>query len=156
MDSEAVILDETGKGQFQVQAKAGNTTFMIDEPVGAGGLGSGPNPYDLLSAAVGACSLMTIRLYAARKQWPLEHVRVKVTHSRDSLKGRDHFLREIELSGKLDETQRARLLDISLRCPVHLTLERGSDVETVLSPVAPPPTTPTCDHARDMNEACES
>ena len=81
---ETIVVDETGKGDFQVEVKAGTSSFLMDEPVQAGGLGSGPNPYDLLSAAIGACALMTIRLYARRKQWPLERVRLKVTHHRDT------------------------------------------------------------------------
>jgi putative redox protein len=60
---ETIVVDETGKGDFQVEVKAGTSSFLMDEPVQAGGLGSGPNPYDLLSAAIGACALMTIRLY---------------------------------------------------------------------------------------------
>lgn len=153
---ETVILEEAKTGQFLVEAKAGSSTFLIDEPVAAGGSGLGPNPYDLLSAAIGACSLMTVRLYAARKNWPLEHIRVKVTHYRDSLKARDRFVREIQLAGPLDEAQRARLLEISMHCPVHLTMERGSTMETLLLPPDVPFGTPTilCEHARDMDEAC--
>lgn len=116
---ETIVVDETGRGVFQVEVKAGTSTFLMDEPVAAGGLGSGPNPYDLLSSAIGACTLMTIRLYARRKAWPLEKVRVKVTHHRDNLQDKDRFVREIELIGSLDGTQRARLLDIAMRCPVH-------------------------------------
>lgn len=153
---ESVILDETMGGAFQVEARSGTSTLLIDEPVAAGGNGSGLNPYDLLSAAIGSCTLMTIRLYARRKQWPLERVRVKVTHHRDALLARDRFVREIQLLGSLDETQRRRLLDISMRCPVHLTIERGSDIETRLMPVEekmPVPVT-ACEHARDVEEAC--
>jgi putative redox protein len=154
---ETISIDETGAGDFQVMVKAGSSTFLMDEPIQAGGLGSGPNPYDLLSAAIGSCTLMTIRLYARRRQLPLERVRLKVTHHRDSLVAKDRFVREIELTGPLDDTQRAKLLDISMRCPVHLTLERGSVVETRL--IAPPleakPTT-LCEHARDVLEACQS
>ena len=130
---ETIVVDETGKGDFQVEVKAGTSSFLMDEPVQAGGLGSGPNPYDLLSAAIGACALMTIRLYARRDQWPLERVRLKVTHHRDGLQAKDRFVREIELVGPLNDPQRARLLDISMRCPVHLTMERGSIVETRLA-----------------------
>jgi putative redox protein len=153
---ETIVVDETGTGDFQVEVKAGTSTFLMDEPVQAGGLGSGPNPYDLLSAAIGACALMTIRLYARRKQWPLESVRLKVTHHRDGLQAKDRFVREIELVGALDGTQRSRLLDISMRCPVHLTMERGSIIETRLAelPVEAIPTT-MCEHARDVSEACE-
>ena len=153
---ETIVVDETGKGDFQVEVKAGTSTFLMDEPVQAGGLGSGPNPYDRLSAAIGACALMTIRLYARRKQWPLERVRLKVTHHRDGLQAKDRFVLEIELVGPLNDAQRARLLDISMRCPVHLTMERGSIVETRLTeaPLQGGPTT-LCEHARDAGEACE-
>src|ERR1700722_10793149 len=156
LTGETVVIDETGVGAFQVEIHAGSSSFLVDEPIKAGGLGSGPNPYDLLSAAIGSCTLMTIRLYVRRKQWPLEHVRVKVTHHRDSLETKDRFVREIELVGPLDETQRAKLLEIAMRCPVHLTMERGSIVETELTEarVEAKPTT-MCEHARDANEACE-
>lgn len=153
---ETIVVDETGLGAFQVEVKAGTSTFLMDEPVAAGGLGSGPNPYDLLSSAIGACTLMTIRLYARRKDWPLERARVKVTHYRDNLQTKDHFLREIELIGTIDLDQRARLLDIAMRCPVHLTMERGSIMETKLveEPLEATATT-LCEHARDVDEACD-
>src|ERR1700677_4434871 len=147
---ETIILNETGNGPFQVQAKAGSGTFLIDEPVAAGGMSSGPNPYDLLSAAIGACSLMTMRLYARRRQLPLERIEVKVTHHRDNLKDKDRFVREIQLTGPLDPAE------IVMRCPVHMTMERGSEMETILLP----PETKVgaarnrCEHARAMNQAC--
>src|SRR3984957_20129351 len=115
---ETILVDETGKGDFQAGVKAGPSSFWRDEPVQAGGLGSGPNPYDLLSAAIGACALMTIRLYARRKQWPLQRVRLKVTHHRDNLQAKDRFVREIELVGPLSDAQRTRLVEISMQCPV--------------------------------------
>jgi putative redox protein len=102
---ETIVVDETGKGDFQDEVKPGTSTFLMDEPVQAGGLGSGPNPYDLLSAAIGACASMTIRLYARPKQWPLERVRLKVAHHRDSLQAKDRFVPEIESIGPLDEAQ---------------------------------------------------
>lgn len=77
----AVTVTETGLGQFQVEVVAGGAAFLADEPVEAGGMGSGPNPYDLLCAALGACTTMTLRLYAGRKRWPLEHTTVRVLHS---------------------------------------------------------------------------
>ena len=153
---ETVIVDETGVGAFQAEVHASWSSFLVDEPVQAGGLGSGPNPYDLLSAAIGSCTLMTIRLYARRKQWPLEHVRVKVTHHRDSLEAKDRFVREIELTGTLDDAQRARMREVSMRCPVHMTMERGSIVETKFVEVAMAAASTTlCEHARDAAEACE-
>lgn len=152
---ETNVVDEAGKGDFQVEVKAGTSTFLMDEPVQAGGLGSGPNPYDLLSTAIGACALMMIRLYARRKQWPLEQLRLMVTHHRDGPQAKDRFVREIELVGPMDDAQRARLLDISMRCPVHLTMERGSIVETRFAEAPLKGTQMTlCEHSRDAGEAC--
>jgi putative redox protein len=154
---ETIFIEETGLGRYQVEARVGSSTFLIDEPVAAGGLGSGPNPYDLLSSALGSCTLMTIRLYADHKKWPLARVRVRVTHHRGALQARDVFAREILLEGPLDDTQKARLLEVAERCPVHLTLHRGADVMTTLVPGEQPlgdqPTT-ECEHMKDMEEAC--
>src|SRR4051812_35912242 len=155
--AESVVVDDTGVGKFQVEARMGSTALLIDEPASVGGMGSGPNPYDLMSAALGACTLMTIRLYAARKAWPLEHVRVRVTHQRGALQARDAFAREIHLDGPLDAEQRARLKEIAERCPVHLSLERGADVTTRLVDAAEPLAARSgtlCAHMIDMEEAC--
>jgi len=133
-DSETVLIAETGLGKYQVEARMGNAALLIDEPLEAGGLGSGPNPYDLISAAVGACTTMTVRLYANRKDWPLTRVRTAVRHSRAGLEARDRFELALTLEGALDEAQRARLMEIAERCPVHLTLARGSEVQARLVP----------------------
>jgi putative redox protein len=155
-DSETVTVSETGLGKYQVEARAGEAAILIDEPVSAGGLGAGPNPYNLLSAALGACTTMTIRLYAQRKGWPLRHVETAVRHTRASLPARDNFALEIVLEGDLDAEQRARLMEIAERCPVHLTLARGSEVSAALLPpradVPPPATGPG--HVTCMVEAC--
>ncbi len=127
---EKVLVQETGAGRYQVEAHAGGMAFFIDEPVALGGLGSGTNPYDLLDAALAACTTITFRLDAERKGWPLDHVSVRVAHVRGTLAARDRFDREVMVEGALDAEQRARLLDIANRCPVHLTLERGADVRT--------------------------
>ena len=129
---ETVLVAETGIGKYQVEARMGDAALLLDEPVAAGGLGSGPNPYDLISAAVGACTTMTIRLYANRKGWPLTRVRAAVRHTRPSLEAKDQFALAITLEGDLNETQRARLMEIAERCPVHLTLARGSEVQAEL------------------------
>jgi putative redox protein len=152
---EGLVVAETGRGRFQVEAKTAASAFLIDEPIPDGGLGSGPGPYDLLSAALGACTAMTVRLYAERKGWPLKRVEVSVLHHRATLAARDLFDRTIDLQGPLDEEQRRKLMQIAERCPVHLTLERGADVRTTLSAAEPAPPQPAAsEHMRDMEEAC--
>lgn len=130
--AEKVLVQETGAGRYQVRAEAGGIAFFVDEPVALGGLGSGPNPYDLLSAALAACTAMTVRLYADRKSWPLEHVAVRVSHVRAARESLDRFNCELMVEGALDCVQRERLLDIANRCPVHLTLERSAEVHSML------------------------
>ena len=129
-----VIVTETGLGGYQVEVKVGDSSFLADEPKAVGGLGSGPNPYDLLSAALGTCTVLTTRLYANRKGWPLKRASASVVHIAPSAGGRDMFERVLTLEGDLDEEQRARLLDIASRCPVSRTLERGSDIQIGLAP----------------------
>jgi putative redox protein len=152
---DGVEVVETRAGKFQVTVCAGGLEFLADEPTEVGGLGSGPNPYDLLCSALGACTVMTLRLYADRKGWKLARTRVRVLHHSNGLNARDRFAREISLEGELSEDQRRRLLEIAGRCPVHLTLERGSDVVTVLadrldrSMIGDSP-----QHAADMDETC--
>ena len=126
-----VVVEETGEGAFQVEVWAGGAHFLADEPPEAGGLGSGPTPYDLLGAGLGACTAMTLRLYARHKAWPLQRVRVCVGHAkRAGETPPDVFLREIVLEGALDGSQRQRLIEMAGRCPVHRTLERGARVDT--------------------------
>ena len=116
--ADAVVVEETGLGRYQVEARAGSAAFLVDEPVAVGGLGSGPNPYDLLAAALGACTTMTLRLYANQKAWPLRRVRASVKHHRPALNARDVFECEVTLEGDLDEAQRKRLMEVAERCPV--------------------------------------
>jgi uncharacterized OsmC-like protein len=149
-----VIVEDTGVGRFQVEVRAGGKRFFADEPVAAGGLGSGPSPYDLLGAGLGACTAMTLRLYAGQKNWPLPHVRVAVTHSKDAARTpADRFLRTIHVEGALDAAQRARLLEIADRCPVHRTLEAGSGIDTVLADELPQGEAGD-QHVRDMEASC--
>lgn len=157
---EHVSVIETRAGRYQVAVDAGGAKFLADEPVDVGGLGSGPNPYDLLGAALGSCTAMTVRMYADRKAWPLERVSVRVLHSRSSLTRPDRFAREIVLDGRLDDEQRRRLMEIANRCPVHLTLERGAEIVTTLTrhPELDSPAGASAhsiiQHMRDMEEAC--
>lgn len=132
--AEPVIVTETGLGGYQVEVRVGTSTFLADEPVAVGGLGSGPNPYDLLSAALGTCTVLTARLYANRKGWPLTRARASVVHHPAGAGQRDLFEREVALEGDLDDGQRARLIDIASRCPVSQTLQRGAEVRISLAP----------------------
>jgi putative redox protein len=153
---EGVQVRETGKGKFQVEVRASGLRFLADEPVSVGGQGSGPNPYELLAAALGACTTMTLRLYAERKGWPLEQALVRVVHRSRGLNAKDRFAREIVLEGQLSPEQRRRLLEIANRCPVHQTLEHGSEIVTVLAETPPPggPEPEPVAHMSDMADAC--
>jgi uncharacterized OsmC-like protein/alpha-beta hydrolase superfamily lysophospholipase len=154
----AVIVETTGAGKFQVKITAGDEVFYADEPPEVGGAGTGPSPYGLMGAALGACTAMTLRLYAAQKDIPLTGVKVRVTHAKDTALARpDIFTREIELTGDLTEDQRGRLLQIADRCPVHRSLERGVSVETMLTEHPKPmlPAEPAAQHCRDMQAACD-
>lgn len=128
--SGSVVVEETGEGGFQVEVRAGGARFLADEPVEVGGLGSGPTPYDLLSAGLGACTAMTLRLYARGKNLPLDRVRVSVGHRKDKETPPDIFVRKVQVTGSLNEEQRKRLLEIAERCPVHRTLTGGARIET--------------------------
>lgn len=117
--------------------------ILADEPEAYGGTGRGLTPYGLLSAGLGACTSMTIRMYARRKGWPLDGVSVDISHDKVHAQDAgqpgakpDRFRRLIRLKGDLSEDQRARLLEIADKCPVHRTLERSSRVETELVPAA--------------------
>ena len=137
-----VIVTDTGAGGYTQQIDAGHHRLVADEPRPIGD-DNGPTPYDLLLAGLGACTSMTVRMYADRKRWPLERIRVTLRHSRIHAKDCvdcetksgwiDHIDRDIELTGDLDDTQRQRLLHIAERCPVHQTLTSEVRIATSLS-----------------------
>ena len=139
-ESGEVVVRETRHGTFQQEIIAGAHRFLADEPVAAGGLDSGPGPYDLLLAALGACTSMTLRLYADRKQLPLTRSRVRLRHSRiyavdcaacETKEGMlDRIDRSISFEGELDAETRKRLLEIADKCPVHRTLTSEIDIRT--------------------------
>lgn len=138
---DGVRVSETGVGNFQVLVETPTAQFLADEPGDAGGLDTGPTPYELVSAGLGACTVMTCRLYAARKGWPLARTTVEITHAGRTPGARESFTRRISFDGDLDEGQRARLLEIANKCPVHRTLTEEADVQTELMPpgAAQPP-----------------
>jgi putative redox protein len=122
---------DSGPKSLKARIEVGGQSFIGDEPVAAGGTGLGPAPHDLLSAALAECTVLTLRLYADRKGWPLEAVEATVGHEvQADATPRDLFRRTVRLSGPLDEAQRTRLLEIAERCPVHRTLTAGSRIET--------------------------
>jgi uncharacterized OsmC-like protein/fermentation-respiration switch protein FrsA (DUF1100 family) len=127
-----VVVRETRNGKFQQMVSIGPHRLLADEPVAAGGEDTGPGPYDFLLAGLGACTAMTMRLYAERKSLPLERVTVTLTHSRihaedcaecETKSGMlDQIDRTIAMEGALDAEQRKRLMEIADKCPVHRTL----------------------------------
>jgi uncharacterized OsmC-like protein/fermentation-respiration switch protein FrsA (DUF1100 family) len=138
---KSVVVRETRQGRFQQEITVGPHRFLADEPVDAGGLDSGPGPYDLVLAGLGACTAMTLRLYAERKALPLERVTVELSHGRihaadcescETKEGMvDRIERAIALAGPLDADQRRRLMEIADKCPVHRTLTSEIDIRTV-------------------------
>ena len=132
MSMSEVVVTSLENLRNEVRYGAGHS-FITDEPVAAGGEDAGPDPYTLMLAALGSCISMTLKLYARRKQWPLEsvtvHLRQSRIHSKDCqecTQDQDGFVHRIErkvsLTGPLSEEQRARLQEIAHKCPVHRTL----------------------------------
>ena len=127
---------------FEQTITVGRHRFLVDEPSELGGADTGPSPYDLLLSALGACTSMTLGLYARRKQWKLDGVTVRLQHSKihaadcarcETASGMlDRIECAIELHGALTDEQRARLLDIATKCPVHRTLTSEIEIQTRL------------------------
>lgn len=153
-DGSAVAAALTGAGAFQVRLEVPGGPLLADEPVAVGGLASGPSPYQLLSAGLAACTVMTLNLYAARKGWDMSELEVEVAHAR--VGGADLFTRQIRFPSGLDEAQRARLAEIADRCPVHRTLDGGAEIVTIVADAIAPElgAEPAVQHAEDMREAC--
>jgi uncharacterized OsmC-like protein/alpha-beta hydrolase superfamily lysophospholipase len=134
-------VSEADPNGFLQDVQSGPHHLLADEPAAYGGTNKGLTPYGFLSAGLGACTSMTIRMYARRKGWPLASVSVDVTHNKvhgqdagtETKSKIDSFVRTITLQGDLDDSQRARLLEIADRCPVHQSLERSNHIETKLA-----------------------
>ncbi|MPZ11375.1 MAG: alpha/beta fold hydrolase [Kiloniellaceae bacterium] len=135
-----VVVEETGEGKFTQRVAVGAHVLRADEPQSAGGLDSGPSPYDFLLAGLGACTSMTLRLYAERKGLALEKTRVTLSHARihaedcatcETKEGKiDRIERVIEMTGDLSAEERRRLLEIADKCPVHRTLRSEILIDT--------------------------
>jgi uncharacterized OsmC-like protein len=138
-DAADVIVGGNASG-FAQEIVADLHRLTADEPAAAGGTDTGPSPYELLLAALGSCTSMTVALYARRKGWPLEHVTVSLRHSKihasdcadcETKEGMlDRIERDIQFAGPLTMEQRARLLEIANKCPVHRTLTSEIDIRT--------------------------
>jgi uncharacterized OsmC-like protein len=129
---------------FAQEIVIGPHRLVADEPKDMGGTDEGPTPYDLLLAALGACTSITVTMYAQRKSWPLERVTTRLRHSRihaadcaecETKEGRiDRIELEVEFRGHLSDEQRAKLLEIAEKCPVHRTLTSEIDIRTTELP----------------------
>ncbi len=138
-----VVVREAGTGRFAQEIAAGRHALSADEPADYGGDDGGPTPYDLVLAGLGACTSMTVRMYAARKGWPLDRVSVTLAHDKihaadcadcETRDGRiDRIERRVALDGALDQAQRARLLEVADKCPVHKTLKGEVEILTELA-----------------------
>jgi putative redox protein len=140
-ETGAVLVRETGQGRYQQEVLSGPHRFLADEPAKVGGGDTGPGPYDLVLAGLGACTSITLRIYAEHKKLPLSRVSVRLSHNKihardcencETTEGMiDHIDRAITLEGDLTPEQRKRLMEIADKCPVHRTLESEVEIKTV-------------------------
>ena len=138
MSTEATV--SGASSGFAQKISAGGHTVAADEAPELGGTGTGPSPHELLLSALGACTSMTVSMYARRKGWPLQHVDVKLTLFKVDDKGEPSVSgtttridRQVRLTGPLSDEQRERLLEIANKCPVHKTLTHPIDIHTSVS-----------------------
>lgn len=138
------VVARIGETGFRTEIMANGLSLVADEPVSAGGTNMGPTPYDYLVAGLGACTAMTLRMYADHKQWPLKEVVVSLSHKKIHARDCqacetdqvmvDRIERDVEVKGPLDASQSKRLMEIADRCPVHRTLESKVSIHTTLKP----------------------
>ena len=140
MPEEGVVV-KTGHGKFGTEVHTVSHSFIADEPKSYGGDDTGPTPYDLLLGALGTCTAMTMKMYADRKQWPFDGTRIQLIHERNHAEDLGHTVedgmetqalhRKIEVLGdELTEEQRAKIIEIADKCPVHKTLEGHLHIHT--------------------------
>lgn len=122
--SHTVVVEENGQGRYQQSVRAGKHLLIADEPTEMGGGDAGPAPFDFILSALGSCTSMTLRMYAERKALPLTQISVTLNHDTAECEGRmvHRIHRRLQLQGALSAEQRARLLEIALKCPVHRAL----------------------------------
>jgi putative redox protein len=142
-ETEGLVVVHGAATGFAQEISVGRHRLRSDEPTAAGGTNTGPTPYDLLLAGLGSCTSMTVAMYARRKQWPLEAVTVRLRHSKVHAKDcmecetkdgmLDRIERDIVLSGPLTDGQRAQLIGIANRCPVHRTLTSEIKIDSRLA-----------------------
>jgi len=135
MAASSVSVSENGRGRYQQTVRAGQHQLLADEPKSMGGEDAGPAPFDYLLAALGACTSMTLRLYAKRKGYALDDVQVVLRHERIEVDGQlcDRIRRRITLHGDLSSEQRQRMLEIAGKCPVARTLGQPLLLEAELA-----------------------
>jgi putative redox protein len=141
--SDGWVTARTGDSGYYTEVRAGSHSLVADEPQDRGGTDLGPSPYEYLAAALGTCTGMTLRMYADRKEWPLEGVTVRIKHSKvhaedcencETESGKiDELIREVRVEGDLTTEQKERLLEIADKCPVHRTLKGEIRVRTELA-----------------------
>jgi len=142
LETDHEVMANLGASGFTTQIIAGNHHLIADEPIKVGGSDLGPNPYELVSSGLAACTSMTIQMYARRKEWEIRNVETHVSYSKkhaedcenceNDMAKIDSFEREISIKGDLDEKQLKRLMEIADKCPVHKTLSSRAQIITKL------------------------
>lgn len=131
----AVVVAENGKGRYQQAVTTGQHQLIADEPASMGGGDAGPDPFAYVMAGLGACTSITLRMYAERKGLALTQISVVISHDKIEVDGarRDRFNRLITLEGELSDEQRKRMLEIANKCPVHRLLSQSALIESALA-----------------------
>lgn len=128
----ATITARIERTPYETHLSTDSQVVVVDEPADVGGLDRGMRPGELLAGSLAACTVITLRMYADRKGWPLDSAVVHVDYNSDPLTKRSLFSLKLILNGNLDDDQRARLLEMADRCPIHRALQNPIDFETVL------------------------